>query len=266
MCKITQEYLSLLIGGFMSFKLKVFENKWGESATHVDLPQAKVRFGFTLADVLITLGIIGVVAAMTIPNLITNYQKHVTVTKLQKAISVLNQAYKMSFDEVGEPSLSESFAMGGQEYFNKYWSPYIKSSIFCTTYQQCGYKSLAPFKRVTGKSIGTAVVSINERATFYKPDGFLYILFTAGGNDKGETIEIHHLIVDINGAEGPNKIGRDVFYLTRVNKDGAGIQPYWYNSGSATIDNDCNNTNGFGSYCAEKIRRAGWKIDKSYPW
>lgn len=67
----------------------------------------KLKLGFTLAEVLITLGIIGIVAAITIPNLITNYQKHVTVTKLQRAISVLNQAYKLSFDEVGEPSVSE---------------------------------------------------------------------------------------------------------------------------------------------------------------
>ena len=42
------------------------------------------KAAFTLAEVLITLGIIGVVAAMTIPNLITAHQKRVTVTKLQK--------------------------------------------------------------------------------------------------------------------------------------------------------------------------------------
>ena len=270
MCKNTQQYLSLLIGGCMSFNRNVFENKFGftlaEGAMHVNLPLSRARFGFTLSEVLITLGIIGVVAAMTIPNLITNYQKHVTVTKLQKAISVLNQAYKMSFDEVGEPSLTESFAMGGQEYFNKYWAPYIKSSIYCTTYQQCGYKSSQPFKDVTGKSIATAVVSVRERATFYTPDGFLYILFTSGGNENGEVIEIHYIIVDINGGEGPNRIGRDVFYLTRVNEDGAGIQPYCYTSNRATLDKYCNKTNGGGSCCAEKIRRAGWKIDKSYPW
>ena len=48
----------------------------------------KKRFGFTLAEVLITLGIIGVVAAMTMPILYTNIQKKTTVAKLQKAISI----------------------------------------------------------------------------------------------------------------------------------------------------------------------------------
>ena len=42
------------------------------------------RSGFTLAEVLITLGIIGVVAALTIPNLIAGYEKQVTISKLQK--------------------------------------------------------------------------------------------------------------------------------------------------------------------------------------
>ena len=66
-----------------------------ESATHVDLSPTKVKFAFTLAEVLITLGIIGIVAAMTIPNLITKHQQKVTVTKLEKAISYINQACRL---------------------------------------------------------------------------------------------------------------------------------------------------------------------------
>ncbi len=54
------------------------------------------RFGFTLAEVLITLGIIGVVAAMTIPNLVAHNQQKQTVVKLQMAISVMIQAYRLA--------------------------------------------------------------------------------------------------------------------------------------------------------------------------
>ena len=54
------------------------------------------KAGFTLAEVLITLGIIGAVAALTMPVLVGNYQKKQTVTKLKRAFSVLSQAILMS--------------------------------------------------------------------------------------------------------------------------------------------------------------------------
>ena len=54
------------------------------------------RFGFTLAEVLITLGIIGVVAAMTIPTLISNTNGAQFKTGFKKALSTLNQAVVMN--------------------------------------------------------------------------------------------------------------------------------------------------------------------------
>lgn len=52
------------------------------------------KIAFTLAEVLITLGIIGIVAAMTLPALINKYQQKQTITQLQKVYSVLNQALR----------------------------------------------------------------------------------------------------------------------------------------------------------------------------
>lgn len=54
------------------------------------------KLAFTLAEVLITLGIIGVVAAMTIPTLVTNADKKATATKLKVFYSKINQAVKLS--------------------------------------------------------------------------------------------------------------------------------------------------------------------------
>ena len=54
---------------------------------------------FTLAEVLITLGIIGVVAALTLPSLIQNYQKQVWVNQLKKSYSTISQGfYKIMSD------------------------------------------------------------------------------------------------------------------------------------------------------------------------
>lgn len=63
---------------------------------------------FTLAEVLITLGIIGVVAAITIPGLITKYQKLATVVKLKKVYSQLNQVMLSINDDPGLDVISGS--------------------------------------------------------------------------------------------------------------------------------------------------------------
>ena len=57
---------------------------------------------FTLAEVLITLGIIGVVAAMTLPSLIQNYHEKQRVTQLKKAYSVMQNAFLMAQEEYGD--------------------------------------------------------------------------------------------------------------------------------------------------------------------
>lgn len=58
--------------------------------------------GFTLAEVLITLGIIGVVATLTIPHLVRDYKDKATVTHLKKAYSVMGQAWQMATLKYGE--------------------------------------------------------------------------------------------------------------------------------------------------------------------
>jgi prepilin-type N-terminal cleavage/methylation domain-containing protein len=71
------------------------------------------RFGFTLAEVLITLGIIGVVAAMTIPTLIANTNGAKFRSQFKKTLSTLNQAGLMSqaqydFDYAGAGTCSST--------------------------------------------------------------------------------------------------------------------------------------------------------------
>lgn len=60
------------------------------------------KFGFTLAEILITLGVIGVVSAITMPTLIQNHKKRIVVTRLQKFYTSMNQALKLSEVQNGE--------------------------------------------------------------------------------------------------------------------------------------------------------------------
>ena len=61
------------------------------------------RKGFTLAEVLITLGIIGIVAALVIPNAVSNYRKHIVETKLKQTYSILANAVSAAETEIGMP-------------------------------------------------------------------------------------------------------------------------------------------------------------------
>ena len=62
----------------------------------------KNKNGFTLAEVLITLGIIGVIAALVIPGLIENTEKRQTVEKLKKVYSTISQAASLAQESNGD--------------------------------------------------------------------------------------------------------------------------------------------------------------------
>ena len=99
-----------------------------EGATHVDMPPTKAKLAFTLAEVLITLGIIGVVAAMTIPTLMTNIRHRDISVKLQKFSSVMRQMLLTAEDEQG-PVNEWNISLSHDEFFETYFLPYVKAGI-----------------------------------------------------------------------------------------------------------------------------------------
>ena len=62
------------------------------------------KAAFTFAELLITLGIIGVVAALTIPGLVTKYTEKATVSSVKAVFSMLSQGFRLAIDEYGEVS------------------------------------------------------------------------------------------------------------------------------------------------------------------
>ncbi len=102
-----------------------------EGATHVVRQHNKRRAAFTLAEVLITLGIIGIVAAMTMPTLIQNYKNKTAVTRLKHFSSMMQQIGTMRYKDIieGKEQLESLKAFDGndqEKYFNTYLKPYAK--------------------------------------------------------------------------------------------------------------------------------------------
>ena len=58
------------------------------------------KLGFTMAEVLITLGIIGIVAAMTIPQVINGYKEREYIAKLKKFYTIINQTMMMAVEDM----------------------------------------------------------------------------------------------------------------------------------------------------------------------
>lgn len=84
---------------------------------------------FTLAEVLITLGIIGVVAAMTIPVLMVEYKKSVIETRLKKVYSTVNQAINLSMLDNGDKKTWDTLTSSNVDtWYNKYLAPYLKTA------------------------------------------------------------------------------------------------------------------------------------------
>ncbi len=217
------------------------------------------RAGFTLAEVLITLAIVGVVAALTLPNLIANYKKKSDVVKLKKAYTTLQQAFRRSEVDNGPSEFwDDAHVIGATAYFEKYWKPYFNNPMLCQTYQECGYESIAPYKSMLGQKEGYAVVGPSDestRVTFYLPDGTLYLIFVVQGEPSSRSAN-NEIFIDVNGGKLPNTFGRDVFVFERV--EGKGILPYAYDSSKLFMDEQCLRS---GRTCARKIMSEGWEMN-----
>ena len=87
--------------------------------------------GFTLAEVLITLGIIGVVAALTLPSLISRYKRIYVQSRIDKFLSIFSQAVKLSENENGP---SYFWLSNGKLPLNEMILPYLNiiKSVPCT--------------------------------------------------------------------------------------------------------------------------------------
>lgn len=221
-----------------------------------------------MAEVIIVIGIIGIVAEMTIPSLIKSYEKQITVSKLEKQYSSVAQVIKLSESDNGDISLWDWGTMAtpgtNRSFFDTYWAPYLKVSKICTTYSDCGYTKDSPWVLPDQKTdFDLFVVAVDARTTAILPDGTVLIVVAEVGDGFGGYTTSHCIFVDINGSQPPNVVGKDLFKFLLVPQKG--FMPDCYNQSATVINNNCSAI-GTGECCAAKVMRDGWQIGSSYPW
>ncbi|MDD3435563.1 MAG: hypothetical protein PHC64_00265 [Candidatus Gastranaerophilales bacterium] len=233
----------------------------------------KSFFAFTLAEILITLGIIGIVAQMTIPALIQDSQKKATAVSLKKAYSEMSQAVKLSEIDNG-PAKEWSWGTYNTTYtqtdsFNQYWKPYFKVIKFCPHWRDCGYtencgsgcflyKTLLP----AGGQCGLSVQSNESRNLFALSNGSIVFLVSYSLGAGPQTQEF--IFVDLNGAKKPNTIGKDVFVFQISDIEGKGVIPYKVNE--TNLCQKDSTADDASYFCTARIMQDGWEITDDYPW
>ncbi len=234
----------------------------------------KIIKGFTMAEVLITLGILGVVIAMTLPAMIHKYDITATETRLKKFYSIFNQAILQSdakngpfdgwqywnTDIIGEDGVALNRQEDHKKSFDLYLAPYLKiykvEKLKYSTGNFAGEEfymyyladgSAFRFERHTNRDI-----------FFYPRNPEKCLKRQAQGEDVLGVCEFAFLFCPIN-----KSIGWD--YLR--NK---GLEPYmyaWDGNITSLYENPTSgcNTGASGAYCTALIQQNGWKIPKNYP-
>ncbi len=175
--------------------------------------------GFTLAEILITLGIIGVIAAMTIPTLISNYQKKQLKSQLMKTYSVLKQAIDMEYAQNGV-ALGYSYNIQPENKLKDALMRNLKVAKDCNNHDCLHYTQVSgnPYKIEQYKIFSkkkNIETSYFDDGQFILQDGTLIML----ERDYLNNPDFILISADINGLEkGPNVWGQDLFTFELTDK------------------------------------------------
>lgn len=193
-----------------------------------------LTFGFTLAEVLITLGIVGVVATMTLHTLISNVQKQILVKQLQKSYSTLNQSFRQMLvsNEADLLSQTDIFnSIGGESATGSQakqcsYTDDAKGETCKNFYSNLSkYLKIVEIKNFTADDnyqaawiTGTHLSNVTGNVIILADGSFItnYIFYSQDPNNKTNTIMkgmVGDIRVDVNGLKGPNRRGRDIFFF-----------------------------------------------------
>lgn len=240
----------------------------------------KKIFAFTLAEVLITIGLIGVVAAITIPSLITKYHRITVENRLKDSYSIMANAVKMAEEEWGvgfEPTDVLTGTGWSPEnskiVFDKYFRPFMKIN-YEYPHNECVElsKTYAP-----NKSQSSMYVDYNGAC--YNLMNGVSIIFWAGRKDDSSPY-VMPVMIKLQPTKNKSLDGIDTFSLQIDSTDrglvvSSGLSKIGADVSDDNLAKQCGsasgrvNFNGYSwgrsAFCFELIKRNGWKIPANYP-
>lgn len=170
------------------------------------------RVAFTLAEVLITLGIIGVVAALTIGSVVNNIQKKELQVGLKSAYSVISQAILNFKMEDGDGIRIRYRA------YNENDGYYMASEFYDKFFQYSQIKNVGkcyypnPIRNFTNtQNSYTSLMNFDDKPQTLMANGMCVGIYINAWQIN--------ISVDVNGTKRPNRLGYDIFYFTINDKD-----------------------------------------------
>jgi len=177
------------------------------------------KFAFTLAEVLITLAIVGIVAAITIPGIVANHQKRALEAQFAKAYRTVHQVVNLATAQHGEMGSWDWGEEGvkltredADAFVKKYILPYLNAVKFCPTDKSTtGCFSDAMYTWLDGSNARR--ISDDTRPQILLADGTSISIYmqSCHVNESGTCLDWQ---VDINGGKKPNRVGRDYFVFS----------------------------------------------------
>lgn len=242
---------------------------------------------FTLAEVLITLGIIGVVAALTMPILVNKYRKIVIANQFKKSYSILQNVIVRAQKDHGTFGEWSCFSAshGGKLFldvdkFMKNISEAVNVTkkesdrfVANSAVKMCG--SSTDYVTMNGKVLksNSGDPYWKKESTFYMADGSCLYFRSMDGNEpiyedlknnKGNN-PVMHVYIDVNGSKNqPNKLGIDLFaFEIYYNGKIATFKDYDPKTCSTLVSSSAL---GSGYSCAARLIQDNYTFKDDYPW
>jgi len=235
------------------------------------------KYAFTLAEVLITLAVIGVIAAITIPSIIANHQKRELETRFVKVYRTLNQAVNLAVAQNGGIETWDWKDGGGYSYkemddfVKKYFVPYLNVAKFCPSDKSVNGCFADKLHKTLDGVPRTDKYTVRRYPQVLLADGTSmdFTMFSNCFENNSRCLALH---VDINGHKNPAVIGRDFFGFEFYPQTGEFV-PMGLVSYGAAYDEQTKTLKKFTKeqiekncaldswYCAAKVVQEGFKIN-----